>query len=246
MFARFSAIRITPITRAEEIEPTRIAYCWNLGVAPTRYPVFRSCEVVPPLDEAMQTMAAIDRAINWCVGLDPIEHEEDQAGQQQRGHRHAGDRIGRGADLARQPRRDRHEEEAEEHDQHRRHQVDHQRRPHAQLPEGAEAERGPDQEHQQQRSDADDAEREVAVGALAAGRPERSVWRRSRMADGERAEDQRQGPKEADDAARGHGPRADVQHVFLIDLVFAHLADRVPWRGTAARSARCRRSGSPE
>src|SRR6185295_1600820 len=37
--------------------------CCRHGVAPIRYPVFRSCEVVPPLEAAMQTMAATLRAV---------------------------------------------------------------------------------------------------------------------------------------------------------------------------------------
>jgi hypothetical protein len=40
-----------------------MAICWYLGVAPTRKPVFRSWEVVPPFDAAMQTMAPIERAV---------------------------------------------------------------------------------------------------------------------------------------------------------------------------------------
>ncbi len=35
----------------------------ELGVLPTRNPVFRSCEVVPPLDAAMQTIAPTDSAV---------------------------------------------------------------------------------------------------------------------------------------------------------------------------------------
>ena len=62
----------------------------------------------------------------------------------------------------------------------------------------------------------------------------------------ERAEDQRQGLKEADDAARGHGPRADAKHVGFVDVFLAHLTDELRGRGRAARSARRRRSGSPE
>ena len=44
---------------AEESAPTRMAICCRDGVAPTRYPVFRSCEVVPPLEMATQAMAAM-------------------------------------------------------------------------------------------------------------------------------------------------------------------------------------------
>ena len=42
--------------------PIKIAICWNFGVEPIRKPVFKSCEVVPPLELAMQTMAPIESA----------------------------------------------------------------------------------------------------------------------------------------------------------------------------------------
>jgi hypothetical protein len=32
-------------------------------VPPTRKPVFKSCEVVPPFEEAMQTMAPMESAV---------------------------------------------------------------------------------------------------------------------------------------------------------------------------------------
>src|SRR5437879_10343096 len=51
-----------PITRAEVTAPTRMAYCMARGVPPTRKPVLSDWAVVPPLDEAMQTTAAMDRA----------------------------------------------------------------------------------------------------------------------------------------------------------------------------------------
>src|SRR3954469_20946035 len=51
-----------PITTAEMRAPTRMAYCMALGVPPTRKPVLSDCAVVPPLDEAMHTTAAMDRA----------------------------------------------------------------------------------------------------------------------------------------------------------------------------------------
>src|SRR5687768_15610261 len=49
---------------AEVNAPIRIAHCWFLGVAPTRWPVFRSCAVVPPLEAAMQTTAATVKAVS--------------------------------------------------------------------------------------------------------------------------------------------------------------------------------------
>src|SRR6185503_11608378 len=40
-----------------------MAICWFLGVAPTRNPVLRSCEVVPPFEAAIQTMPPMDNAV---------------------------------------------------------------------------------------------------------------------------------------------------------------------------------------
>ena len=37
--------------------------CCRMGVAPTRKPVFRSCEVAPAIDAAMQTTAPTPSAI---------------------------------------------------------------------------------------------------------------------------------------------------------------------------------------
>src|SRR5258707_15882707 len=51
--------------------PTRIEICCCHGVAPTRKPVFKSCEVVPPLDEAIHTIPAIDSAVMRYSG--PIQ-----------------------------------------------------------------------------------------------------------------------------------------------------------------------------
>jgi hypothetical protein len=41
----------------------RIAICWERGVEPMRKPVFKSCDVVPPFDEAMQTMPPTESAV---------------------------------------------------------------------------------------------------------------------------------------------------------------------------------------
>src|ERR1700722_11878945 len=40
-----------------------------MGVAPTRKPVFKSCDVVPPLEAAMHTTAPTDRATTLSMGL---------------------------------------------------------------------------------------------------------------------------------------------------------------------------------
>ena len=65
------AVEGIPMTRADVSAPTRIATCCFQGVAPTRKPVFRSCEVVPPLDDAMQTTPAIESAVSRNSG--PIQ-----------------------------------------------------------------------------------------------------------------------------------------------------------------------------
>src|SRR6266513_339651 len=45
-----------------------MAICWYFGVEPTRNPVFKSCEVVPPFDAAMQTMPPIESAVTKYGG----------------------------------------------------------------------------------------------------------------------------------------------------------------------------------
>src|SRR5436190_8407605 len=55
---------VPPITTAEVKAPTRIAYCCGRGVAPIKKPVLRSCEVVPPFEEAIHTTAATVRAVS--------------------------------------------------------------------------------------------------------------------------------------------------------------------------------------
>src|SRR5215831_15679786 len=60
--------RIGPSTKADASAPTRIAICWNLGVEPTRNPVLRSCEVVPPLEAAIHTIPPIDKAVTKYGG----------------------------------------------------------------------------------------------------------------------------------------------------------------------------------
>src|SRR5262250_3749529 len=59
---------VPPMTRADVKAPIRMAYCCGRGVAPTRKPVFRSCDVVPPLDDAMHTTAATVSAVNQNGG----------------------------------------------------------------------------------------------------------------------------------------------------------------------------------
>src|SRR5213083_3417912 len=59
---------IGPSAIAEVRAPTRIAICWYFGVEPTRKPVLRSCDVVPPLDAAMQTIPPIESAVTKYGG----------------------------------------------------------------------------------------------------------------------------------------------------------------------------------
>src|SRR2546425_6048946 len=62
------ANNIGPSARADTNAPTRIAICWYFGVEPTRNPVFRSCEVVPPFEAAIQTMPPIESAVTKYGG----------------------------------------------------------------------------------------------------------------------------------------------------------------------------------
>src|SRR5579862_1550595 len=56
------------MTSADEIAPIKMAHCCLNGVAPTKKPVLRSCDVVPPFEDAMQTTAAMVRAVNIPSG----------------------------------------------------------------------------------------------------------------------------------------------------------------------------------
>ena len=55
-------VSVQPTASADAMAPTRIAICWRRGVAPTRNPVFRSCEVLPPLATATAITQAIEIA----------------------------------------------------------------------------------------------------------------------------------------------------------------------------------------
>src|SRR5947209_17942753 len=66
-------MRIGPRTSADASAPMSIAICWYFGVEPTRKPVFKSCEVVPPFDAAMQTIAPMERAgTSNCGAVQPM------------------------------------------------------------------------------------------------------------------------------------------------------------------------------
>src|SRR3954469_1884687 len=48
-------LSVKPIATTETATPMMSASCCLAGVAPTRKPVFKSCEVLPALADAMQT-----------------------------------------------------------------------------------------------------------------------------------------------------------------------------------------------
>src|SRR5258708_8905308 len=56
---RFIPISVQPIATTETATPITSANCCFAGVAPTRNPVFRSCDVLPALAEAMHTTPPI-------------------------------------------------------------------------------------------------------------------------------------------------------------------------------------------
>ena len=53
---------VHPTARAEPMAPMRIAICWRRGVAPTRKPVFKSCDVLPPFATATAITHAMEMA----------------------------------------------------------------------------------------------------------------------------------------------------------------------------------------
>ena len=50
------AMRVIPMAKHEASTPRKSPFCCAEGVAPTRKPVFRSCDVLPALAAAMQTV----------------------------------------------------------------------------------------------------------------------------------------------------------------------------------------------
>ena len=59
----FNFSKMGPRITADIKLPMIMAHCCDLGVAPSKYPVFRSCDVVPPFEEAMHTMPPTDKAV---------------------------------------------------------------------------------------------------------------------------------------------------------------------------------------
>ena len=143
----------------------------------------------------------------------PAHHEEDQAGEEQRRHRHPGNGIARRADFPGQLRRYGGKEEPEHEDQQRAEQV------HVQG-------RG---EH-----DGDDdgkaADEHPLHGDVPIGAPGCRAARAAAIAleaSAEAAPDHRQRFHEAHHAARRHRTRAYVEHVGAADLVGAHVVDQL-------------------
>src|SRR5579864_3601582 len=60
--ALFISMRVRPMAKTETSTPMIKAICWLRGVAPTRNPVLRSCEVLPALAEEMHTMPPTESA----------------------------------------------------------------------------------------------------------------------------------------------------------------------------------------
>ena len=56
---------VKPTTSVAVTTPMSRPICCARGVAPTRKPVLRSCEVPPALAAAMQTIAPTQSAIGW-------------------------------------------------------------------------------------------------------------------------------------------------------------------------------------
>ena len=216
------------MTTAEIKAPTRIATCCFQGVAPTRKPVLRSCEVVPPLDEAMQTTPAIESAVRRYSGPTQPEQDEDQAGQEQRGDRHPRDRVGRRADHAGDPRADRHEQEPEEDDHARRRSAGRGAR------SGSGATRRSPAPARASRRGPRGIGRSRSVRATPPSLA-RLPERRSRRLPVTEAEDQRQRIEHAQDAAGGHRAGADVADVLAGDRAGAHLGDPLLARRQDAR-----------
>ena len=53
---------VIPIAKHDASTPRKRPFCCAAGVAPTRNPVFRSCDVLPALAAAMQTVPPMVRA----------------------------------------------------------------------------------------------------------------------------------------------------------------------------------------
>ena len=181
----------------------------------------------------MHTTAATVRAVSIAGGPVQPEDQEDQAGQQQRGDRHAR----RSGSTTSRPRRSagRHgdEQEAEQQDHHGAEQ--------ALDSSGPVPADGTARQDQHQRRGCRRARRVIgrsrSVRGACRSRAAARLARRSRKPGDDRAEDQRQRPAHADDAAGRHRPGADVAQVVALDVVRAPCcgSGRGPSRPSARR-----------
>src|SRR6266699_1886658 len=173
--------------------------------------------------------------LHAVVHAGPADRDEDEAGAQQRGDRHAGDRVRGGADLAADARGYGGEEEPEDHDQGRADQVD--------------AELRQQGEDDGERDGAADGERDRKIvlgphpGHRLAQPRVAEVFKTRR----EGAQDGRKRTGEGEDPGRGHGARPDVEHEAGAQLGRTHVADqldrRKPERLREARSYQFDRGG---
>ena len=153
-----------------------------------------------------------DRESGDVVGAaGPAHQEKDQAGEEQRRHRHPRNGIARRTDLPGQLRGDRGEQEPEHEDQQRAEQVHVQGRGEH------------DDDDDREAADQHPLHRDVPIGAPARGRAAAVSLEASAQA----APDHGQRSREAHHAARRHRARADVEHVGAADLVGAHVVDQL-------------------
>ena len=65
-------LTVSPITIDETMAPTKSAICWLRGVAPTMYPLFKSCDVAPALAAAIQIIPPTTRAMgSYALPVQP-------------------------------------------------------------------------------------------------------------------------------------------------------------------------------
>ena len=206
---------VPPMTSVEVRTPMMKPICWRRGVAPTRKPVFRSCDVAP----GVGGRDADDRADAEGHGLVDVaraaERDEHDAGGHERRDRHAGDRVGRGPDDADDARGDRHEEEAEHDDEEPHHERARERAV-------RKARQDRDQKREDDRADDDDAHPEIALGPLRAPRFGAGAERLDGL--GERRDDRRQRLDERHDAGAGDRAGADVPDVGAVDPLRVRVA----------------------
>ena len=145
------------MTTAEVSAPTRIATCCVHGVAPTRKPVLRSCEVVPPFETAMQTIPAIESAARRYSG--PTQPSRTKIRQVSSSVATVIPEIGFDDEpISPVSREETVTNRNPKSDDHRR-----RRRP-GPVSVGRDQVRRGDRRHQPERAEADDPERQVALG----------------------------------------------------------------------------------